>query len=323
MKYGIIGAGAMGVRFGAMMQENAGIDVDYIETWEPNIERIKEQGGVSIARDHQNRHIIPVNIYRPEEYHSHPDVWIIFKKQMQLAEELERDSKASLFHSDQYVFSAMNGMGHFEKIAKYFPADHIICGTAMIATRMDAPGDVDFMGAEGSEQMHMARYNNERPDAVVQQVFDDFTQADLGPIFADEWKGMCMSKVVFNAVCNTLCTMFEIQMGQFIAYDGVKEMARQLFDEAFDACERAGIYLIESRQEETDSVISISQAYKYHYPSMYQDFSKGRPTEVDYINGYIAKLGREHDYVCKTHEFVVHEVHLEETMRQFKQSAQA
>ena len=134
---------------------------------------------------------------------------------------------------------------------------------------------------------------------------------------------MCMSKVVFNAVCNTLCTMFEIQMGQFIAYDGVKEMARQLFDEAFDACERAGIYLIESRQEETDSVISISQAYKYHYPSMYQDFSKGRPTEVDYINGYIAKLGREHDYVCKTHEFVVHEVHLEETMRQFKQSAQA
>ena len=49
MKYGIIGAGAMGVRYGAMMQENAGIDVDYIETWEPNIERVKEQGGVSTA----------------------------------------------------------------------------------------------------------------------------------------------------------------------------------------------------------------------------------------------------------------------------------
>lgn len=323
MKYGIIGAGAMGIRYGAMMQENAGIDVDYIETWEPNIEQIKKQGGVSIARDHQNRHIIPVNIYRPEEYHGHPDVWIIFKKQMQLAEELERDNKAGIFSPDQYVFSAMNGMGHFEKIAKYFPADHIICGTAMIATRMDSPGNVDFMGPQGSEQMHMARYNNEQPDAVVQQVFDDFKKASLGPVFADDWQGMCMSKVVFNAVCNTLCTMFEIQMGQFIAYDGVKAMARQLFDEAFDACERAGIHLIESRQEETDSVISISKAYQYHYPSMYQDFSKGRPTEVDYINGYIAKLGREHDYVCKTHEFVIHEVHLAETMRQFKQVAQA
>ena len=188
----------------------------------------------------------------------------------------------------------------------------------MIATRMDAPRNVDFMGAEKSEQMHLARYNNEKPNEVVQNIFNDFKQAQLGSVLAPEWKGMCMSKVVFNAVCNTLYTMFEIQMGQFIAYDGVREMARQLFDEAFDACERAGIYLIESCQEETDSVISISQAYKYHYPSMYQDFSKGRPTEVDYINGYIAKLGRAHDYICKTHEFVVHEVHLAETMRQFK-----
>ena len=128
MKYGIIGAGAMGVRYGAMMQENAGIDVDYIETWEPNIERIKEQGGVSIARDHQNRHIIPVNIYRPEEYHGHPDVWIIFKKQMQLAEELERDSKAGIFHSDQYVFSAMNGMGHFEKMPSTSPLTTLSAG---------------------------------------------------------------------------------------------------------------------------------------------------------------------------------------------------
>lgn len=68
MKYGIIGAGAMGVRYGVMLQEKAGVDVDFIETWEPNIKQIREQGGVSVARDHQNRRVIPINIYRPEEY---------------------------------------------------------------------------------------------------------------------------------------------------------------------------------------------------------------------------------------------------------------
>lgn len=238
---------------------------------------------------------------------------------MQLAEELERDNKAGIFHDDQYVFSAMNGMGHFEKIANYFPKANIICGTAMIATRMDGPADVDFMGAEGDEVMHMARYNNEKPDEKTQAIFDDFTKAKLGPVFADEWMGMCMSKVVFNAVTNTLCTMFEMQMGQFIEYPGVRKMSRQLFDEAYDACERAGIYLIATRQEQVDSVITVSQDYKYHYPSMYQDFSKGRPTEVDYINGYIAKIGREHDYVCRTHEFVVQEVHMAEMMRKYHQ----
>lgn len=317
MKYGIIGAGAMGYRFGVMLQENAGVQVDFIDTWEPNVTKAHEQGGVSVARDHANRRIVPINIYYPEEYHGHPDVWIIFKKQMQLADELKRDQAAGIFHEDQYAFSAMNGMGHFEKIAQYFPKEKIICGTAMIATRMDAPANVDFMGPVNSEVMHMARYTNEEPDKTTQAVFDDFKQAGLGPVFADDWQGMCMSKVVFNAVTNTLCTMFSMQMGQFIEYPGVKAMAKQLFDEAFDACERAGIYLIETRQEEVDSVIPISQAYKYHYPSMYQDFSKGRPTEVDYINGYIAKIGREHDYVCRTHEFVVHEVHMAEMMRKY------
>ena len=318
MKYGIIGAGAMGYRYGVMLQENAGAQVDFIDTWQPNVEKVREQGGASVARDHENRHIVPINIYYPEEYMGHPDVWIIFKKQMQLADELQRDAKAGIFHDDQYVFSAMNGMGHFEKIAQYFSPDKMVCGTAMIATRMDAPANVDFMGAAGSEVMHMAPYNSETPDETMQVIFADFQKAVLGPVWAKDWQGMCMSKVVFNAVCNTLCTMFQIQMGQFIAYDGVRDMARQLFDEAFDACERAGIYLIESREEEVESVIEVSKAYKYHYPSMYQDFSKGRPPEVDYINGYIAKLGREHDYVCRTHEFVVHEVHLAETMRQFK-----
>ncbi|GAX07534.1 MAG TPA: ketopantoate reductase family protein, partial [Lactobacillus sp.] len=317
MKYGIIGAGAMGYRYGVMLQENAGVDVDFIDTWEPNVEKVREQGGVSVARDHKNRRIIPINMYYPEEYTGHPDVWIIFKKQMQLAEELERDSKAGIFHDDQYVFSAMNGMGHFEKIEKYFPKDHIVCGTAMIATRLDGPANVDFMGPVNSEVMHMAPYNNKPADETMQAIFNDFTAAKMGPVMVDEWKGMCMSKVVFNAVTNTLCTMYEMQMGQFIEYEGVTRMATTLFNEAFDACERAGIHMIESRQEEIDSIIPVSQAYKYHYPSMYQDFSKGRPTEVDYINGYIAKIGREHDYVCRVHEFVVEEVHMAEMMRKY------
>ena len=30
-----------------------------------------------------------------------------------------------------------------------------------------------------------------------------------------------------------------------------------------------------------------------HYPSMYQDLNNGRPTEIDFLNGQIAKYGQE------------------------------
>ncbi|WP_413627835.1 2-dehydropantoate 2-reductase [Fructilactobacillus vespulae] len=318
MKYGVIGAGAMGYRYGVLLQENANVEVDFIDTWEPNVEKVREQGGVYVSRDHADKHLVPVNIYYPEEYQGHPDVWIIFKKQMQLAEELKRDAAAGIFHDDQYAFSAMNGLGHFEKIEEYFDKDKMVAGTAMIATVLNGPGDVDFIGPKNGEAMHMAPYNDKEPDAVMKEMESDFNRATLGPEMATNYLGMCMTKVSFNAVCNTLCTMFEINMGQFNEYDGIDEMAKQLFDEAHDACARAGIQMIETRQQQVQSVLDSCVKLKYHYPSMYQDFSKNRPTEVDYINGYIAKVGRDNDYVCRTHEFVTHEVHLAETMRQFK-----
>jgi 2-dehydropantoate 2-reductase len=318
MKYGIIGAGAMGYRYGVLLQENANVEVDYVETWEPNLKAVQEQGGVYVSRDHKSRHLVPINIYAPEDYHGHPDVWIVFKKQMQLETELKRDAAAGLFHDDQYVFSAMNGMGHFDKIKQYFAEDKIICGTAMIATVLNGPGDVDFMGPVNGEVMHLATYDYSDSDDTEKQFFQELLAAKLGPVWVPNWVNMCMAKVVFNAVVNTLCTMFQVQMGQFIQYPGAPVMAKQLFDEAFDACERAGIYMNETREEQVQSVINTSHKLKYHYPSMYQDFAKGRKTEVDYINGYIAKLGRDHDYICRTHEFVTHEVHLVEMMQDIK-----
>lgn len=128
--------------------------------------------------------------------------------------------------------------------------------------------------------------------------------------------GTLMAKVVFNAVVNTLCTMFDMTMGDFATFAGEKDMARMLLDEAYDACERAGIQLIQTRQEAVEEVHFVSSTGNpLHRPSMYQDFSKGRPTEVDNINGYIADLGRANGYRCRLHELVTHQMHLAEAMR--------
>lgn len=90
MKYAVIGAGAMGLRYGVHLKEYAGKGVDFIDTWKPNVERIREQGGVYVARDHENRHLVPIDVYYPEEYAGKPDCWIVFMKQMQLDGMLER-----------------------------------------------------------------------------------------------------------------------------------------------------------------------------------------------------------------------------------------
>lgn len=317
MKYTVVGAGAMGLRYGILLQENAGVSVDYVEPTQASLDKIRQQGNkVWKSRDHKDRHQIKINIFSPEEYEGDPDVWIFFMKQMQLQDTLDR--LAPKFKAGQTALGAMNGMGHIEKLQHYFDDEHIIGGTAMIATVLNDYGDVDFMGAESAGSSVYANLT-EKPSEVMDQVQKDFQAAHLNPSYTENFMGTLLTKVFFNAVENSIATMFQSRMGQLMAYDGFLEgIARPLVNEAYDAAEAAGIQLIESRDDMVKQVDYVSNvANPLHFPSMYQDFVKGRPTEVDYINGWIADLADKNGTQAPNQHLVTNFVHLAEAMRKF------
>ncbi|KRL00575.1 ketopantoate reductase family protein [Liquorilactobacillus capillatus] len=317
MHFTILGSGAMGYRYGVLLQE-AGNKVEFVDAWRPNVEKVRQQGGVYVSRDHHGRHLVPIKMFYPEDYVGHPDVWIVFDKQMQLADLLKRTQQS--FDGQQYVLSCMNGMGHIEKLLQYFEPAKIIAGTALVATVLNGPGDVDFIGARGAGTMNLANYT-EKPDKMTAQIVTELKKARFNPTLTTNFMGTLLAKVVFNSVVNTLCTLFEITMGEFASYPKADALSVRLIDEAYDVCERAGIQMLNTRQEELASVNYVSKvANPLHYPSMYQDMSHNRPTEVDYINGYLVKLGRQYHYEATTHAFLTHLVHLAEHTRHQKVS---
>lgn len=44
MKYTVLGAGAMGLRYGVLLQA-AGYQVDFVDTWDQQVQTIQQQGG--------------------------------------------------------------------------------------------------------------------------------------------------------------------------------------------------------------------------------------------------------------------------------------
>ncbi|MBS9336908.1 ketopantoate reductase family protein [Fructobacillus parabroussonetiae] len=317
MKYVIVGAGAMGLRYGLLLQEVAHQPVDFVEPNADSVAKIKAQGNVVYqSRDHQNRHAVPVSIYSPEEYQGEPDVWVFFMKQMQLADTLKR--VAPHFKKGQLAVGAMNGMGHIEKLQEYFEDDQIIGGTAMIATILNDYGDVDFIGKENTGT---SAYSNQSGVATpeTKAVMSDFQAAHLNPSYSDNFMGTLLTKVFFNAVENSIATMFQARVGELLAYDQFLEsIAKPMVNEAYDAADAAGITLLETREEMLEQMDHVARnVVPLHFPSMYQDFVKGRPTEVDYINGWIADLAEEHGVSAPTQRFITNLVHLAESMRQF------
>ncbi|RYL89249.1 ketopantoate reductase family protein [Sporolactobacillus sp. THM19-2] len=315
MRIAVIGAGAMGLRYGILLQE-AGNEVDFVEPWEPSYQAIKEQGGVYVSRDHQNQHLVPVNIYRPAEYPKEPELVILFVKQMQSEEAM---AACSHFIGDRtYVLTNQNGIGSVDVIRQYVPDQHIIAGIALIASVLDAPGKVDFMGAKGAGHTHLANVT-EKPDAFTRQVVEEFRKAGMNPTLHKNYLGTLWSKLLMNSVINTLCTLMDITMGQYVAYSGAAGLTKRLIDEGYDAGLADGVRFMQSREEMAEIIFhESSQVNPLHRPSMYQDMVNGRPTEVDYINGYIVRVAKKHHLEAKSHELLVELLHLAEQVRNLK-----
>lgn len=48
LKYTVLGAGAMGLFWG-LLQELAHAQVDFVDNWQPQVDTIKQQGGVYVS----------------------------------------------------------------------------------------------------------------------------------------------------------------------------------------------------------------------------------------------------------------------------------
>ncbi len=88
MKYAVLGSGAMGLRFGVLLQEP--FWSRFCRYMDKQVSTIRSQHGVYVSRDGQNKHIVPINVYSPEEYDGRADILIVFTKQYMLAELLDR-----------------------------------------------------------------------------------------------------------------------------------------------------------------------------------------------------------------------------------------
>ena len=308
MKYAIIGSGAMGLRYGLTLKA-AGNSVDFIDSWPPQVKTINRQGGVYVSYNGQNRHLVPISVSYPKDYSGAAQILVFFVKQYQLKKVLKLCSP--WFNSSQYVLTAMNGMGHLEKFQHYFAKSKILAGTALIGTVLKKPGEIDFMGKKGSESMNLVS-PSAKPDAITTQVFSDLKQAGLHPKLQTNLAGTLMGKFMINAVSNSLCTLFQIRLGEFISSPVAKNLGEPLVGEMFDVAERAGIKLLTPRRQEWQIIADSCRSLPLHYPSMYQDLIKHRKTEVDYLNGYIYDLGLKYHYQASLNNFLRNLVHLAE-----------
>jgi 2-dehydropantoate 2-reductase len=278
MKVCIIGCGAIGSLFAAHLSR-----LNDVEVWayDPN------QAHVDAINQNGLRLTGLADIVGPVKARSNAadipecDFGIIAAKTLHTRPAIE--ATAHVFRNGA-VCSVQNGVGNEEILAQYVP--RVILGTTFPAGHMTAPGVVNqdtggktWIGPFGPKPASMTE---------VEQLAEAINRSGMICLPMADARGALWTKLIFNSASNAMGALTRLPHG--IACEQVWPVMLALAKEGIAVAEAQGIVL------DGDPVALLEYGKKVayrHKPSMLQDVLAQRATEVDALNGGIARIGRE------------------------------
>jgi 2-dehydropantoate 2-reductase len=199
--------------------------------------------------------------------------------------------------ADAAVCSVQNGAGNEEIIARYVP--RVIRGTTIVAGSIPAPGVV-HLDAPGATWLGPFEPQPARMDEV-RQLADLLTRSGLPAVALADSRGAQWTKLIFNAATSPVAALTGLTMGQL----GDRAEVRQLISGLVaEGCAVAGALGITPDNDPMTLIDEAATEAGGHRPSMLQDVLARRPTEIDVLNGAIARLGSDAGVPTPLHQAV-------------------
>lgn len=280
----IAGAGAMGCRFGYQLQK-AGNEVVLLDNWEEHIEKIRKDG-LSILGDKETKAYI--KIMHPKDATKEADFIILFTKAMGL-EKMLIDIR-QVMGKNTKVLCLLNGLGHKEVISQYVPKENIIMGVTVWTAGLKKPGEVLL---QGNGSVNLQSFSS-RGEDDIKDIISCMNEAELNVFYDNDVIPSIWRKACVNGTMNSTCAITDSTIGEFFSSESGLNIVKEIIHEFVLVGNKEGINLDENKIFEY--VMHTSKNVAKHYPSMHQDLIQNhRLTEVDYINGAIARKGKKYN----------------------------
>lgn len=307
MKIAIAGAGAMGSRFGVKLQD-AGNQVTLIDNWADHVAAIN-QNGLIVTTDDGADHVYPMTAMAPQTVTDHFDLVILFTKTMQMDQMLQ--DLGAVLDNHPAVLTLANGIGNIETIERHVPKSQIVVGTTIWSSGLVGPGHIKVTGT-GSISLQAVEPDQfpNLPGLLTTLNGAGLNASEAANVLAAIWK-----KAGLNSVLNTYCTLFDCNIGEFGALPNWRVLNDAVLDEFQAVADAAKIDF--SAADVTDLIAAqfSPDTNGGHYPSMHQDMAHHRPTEIDFLNGYVAKLGAKLNVPAPHNALLTQEIHAKEVLQ--------
>ena len=280
MRVCIVGAGAVGSLFAAHLAQVDGVEVWAYDVAEPHVEAINRSGlrlvgeAELVGRVHATNDAAEV----PQ-----CEFGIVATKSM-----FTRDAIGQVAHAFTRgaVASVQNGVGNEETIAEH--VERVIRGTTFPAGHVVEPGVV-HMDTRGDTWLGPFE---PRPASMeeVSRLAAAITAGGMNTKALEDARGAQWTKLIFNAATNPIGALTQLTHGRVCELPQTRRLVSQLVAEGTAVAAALGITL----DSDPDALVDHAAKVAYeHRASMLQDIQARRPTEVDALNGGIARFGSE------------------------------
>jgi 2-dehydropantoate 2-reductase len=181
------------------------------------------------------------------------------------------------------VLSLQNGVDNIERIRAAADLE-ALAAAVYVGAEMVGPGHVK----------HTARGDlviGDTPRPQVDRIAKLFVDASVPCRISDNLQGELWAKLIMNCAYNAMSAMGRVPYGRITGNPYTHDIIRLAVEEVLAVAKAAGI-----RMPDGDRVAlawKLAESMPKVVSSTAQDVSRHKPTEIDALNGYIARRGAE------------------------------
>lgn len=277
MKIAVIGAGAMGSLFGALLTE-AGQQVTLLDVRRDHVDTVNADG--LIVEKEGTRRRVRIRATQNADSIGPTDLCIVFVKSTQTAAAAQ--TVARLAEPSALVLTLQNGMGNAETLAEALDPARIIAGTTSHGATFLGPGAIRHAGS-GDTIIGPWSAKSMAGAETIAEVFDN---AGIATKVVTRVRSVMWAKLFINVGINAITALTGIMNGQLLDLEQTRRLSRDAVEEAMAVAAARGIAI---EGDPVEKVFQVAQATGANRSSMGQDVDSRRATEIGAINGFIVR----------------------------------
>lgn len=273
MRIGIIGSGALGLYYGALLQRS-GQDVRFL--LRRDFDAIRGNG-LQVYSINGDFHLPQVAGFRTSDEIGPVDLVLVGLKTF--ANHRLVELVAPLMKKDTAILTLQNGLGNEELLAEAFGSERVLGGIAFLCSNRRKSGSVHHLG-EG--WIRIGEYN--RPSGERTRILEAlFKQAGIPCTAVDDLRRARWEKLVWNIPFNGLAALLKQDVTELLSYPPNLELVRELMLEVVAAANSQQLLEPIDGLALSDKMIGFTQQMDHYRPSMLVDRMEHRPLELEAI----------------------------------------